>query len=178
MLILVTYDVATGDKAGQRRLRNVARKCLNFGQRVQNSVFECSVNNEQFVHLKQQLIDLINTEEDSLRFYMLGNEWHHRVEHFGVKPSLDLDEPLILWWATGIAERLRCDPNADSQTSPGSRPLQPAFREPLMASVSENGASDERRLFTFAKRATFVVVVTDVTMSGFRPARGARIETW
>ena len=95
MLILVTYDVATGDKAGQRRLRNVAKKCLNFGQRVQNSVFECSVNNEQFVHLKQQLIDLINPDEDSLRFYMLGNEWHHRVEHFGVKPSLDLDEPLI-----------------------------------------------------------------------------------
>jgi CRISPR-associated protein Cas2 len=95
MLILVTYDVATADKAGQRRLRNVAKKCLNFGQRVQNSVFECSVNNEQFVHLKQQLVELINLEEDSLRFYMLGNEWHHRVEHFGVKPSLDLDEPLI-----------------------------------------------------------------------------------
>ena len=96
MLILVTYDVATADKAGQRRLRNVAKKCLNFGQRVQNSVFECSVNNEQYVHLKQQLIDLINPEEDSLRFYMLGNEWKHRVEHIGVKPSLDLDEPLIL----------------------------------------------------------------------------------
>jgi CRISPR-associated protein Cas2 len=95
MLILVTYDVATADKAGQRRLRNVAKKCLNFGQRVQNSVFECSVNNEQFVHLKQQLVELINMEEDSLRFYMLGNEWHNRVEHFGVKPSLDLDEPLI-----------------------------------------------------------------------------------
>ncbi len=95
MLILVTYDVATGDKAGQRRLRNVAKKCLNFGQRVQNSVFECSVNNEQYVHLKQQLIDLIEPEEDSLRFYMLGNEWKHRVEHIGVKPSLDLDEPLI-----------------------------------------------------------------------------------
>ena len=95
MLILITYDVATGDKAGQRRLRQVAKKCLNFGQRVQQSVFECSVNNEQYVHLKQQLIDLINPDEDSLRFYMLGNEWKHRVEHIGVKPSLDLDEPLI-----------------------------------------------------------------------------------
>ena len=96
MLILVTYDVATGDKAGQRRLRSVAKKCLNFGQRVQNSVFECSVNNEQYVHLKQQLIDLINPDQDSLRFYMLGNEWKHRVEHIGVKPSLDLDDPLII----------------------------------------------------------------------------------
>lgn len=95
VLILVTDDVATGDQAGQRRLRKVAKKCLNFGQRVQNSVFECSVDNEQFAHLKRQLIDLINPEQDSLRFYRLGNEWKHRVEHVGVKPSLDLDEPLI-----------------------------------------------------------------------------------
>jgi CRISPR-associated protein Cas2 len=96
MMILVTYDVATADKAGQRRLRNVAKKCLDFGQRVQNSVFECSVNNEQYVHLKQQLISLIDPQQDSLRFYQLGNEWKQRVEHVGVKPSLDLDEPLIL----------------------------------------------------------------------------------
>jgi CRISPR-associated protein Cas2 len=95
MMILVAYDVATGDKAGQRRLRNVAKKCLNFGQRVQKSVFECSVNNEQYVNLRQQLIDEINEKEDSLRIYMLGNEWRHRVEHIGVKPAVDFDEPMI-----------------------------------------------------------------------------------
>jgi len=96
MLILVTYDVSTGDKAGQRRLRNVARTCLNFGLRVQNSVFECSIDHEQYVHLKQQLLDVIDPDKDSLRIYTLGNEWKHRVEHFGAKPSLDLDEPLIV----------------------------------------------------------------------------------
>ncbi len=95
MLVLVTYDVATGDPVGQRRLRNVAKTCLNFGQRVQKSVFECSVNNEQYVQLRQQLIDKINPDKDSLRFYMLGNEWKHRVEHIGVKPSIDFDGPMI-----------------------------------------------------------------------------------
>jgi CRISPR-associated protein Cas2 len=95
MLVLVTYDVATGDPNGQRRLRNVAKTCLNFGQRVQKSVFECSVNNEQYVQLRQQLIDKINPDKDSLRFYMLGNEWKHRVEHIGVKPSIDFDGPMI-----------------------------------------------------------------------------------
>ncbi|MEI7699236.1 MAG: CRISPR-associated endonuclease Cas2 [Planctomycetia bacterium] len=95
MLVLVTYDVATGDGGGQRRLRNVAKTCLNFGQRVQKSVFECAVNHEQYVHLRQQLIDDIHPEKDSLRFYVLGNEWKHRVEHIGVKPSIDLDGPMI-----------------------------------------------------------------------------------
>ena len=96
MLVLITYDVATADKAGERRLRQVAKTCENFGQRVQKSVFECTVNNEQFVHLKQQLTGLIDIETDSLRFYLLGNEWKRRVEHFGVRPSVDFDEPMIL----------------------------------------------------------------------------------
>lgn len=96
MLLLITYDVSTIDKHGQRRLRQVAKKCLDYGQRVQQSVFECTVNNEQCVRLKHELIELINPDEDSLRFYMLGNEWKHRVEHIGVKPSLDVDGPLIL----------------------------------------------------------------------------------
>jgi len=96
MLVLITYDVATGDKAGERRLRQVAKTCENFGQRVQQSVFECTVNNEQFVHLKQQLTGLIDPTTDSLRFYLLGNEWKRRVEHFGVRPSVDFDEPMIL----------------------------------------------------------------------------------
>lgn len=96
MLLLITYDVSTIDKHGQRRLRQVAKKCLDYGQRVQQSVFECTVSNEQFVRLKHELVELINPDEDSLRFYMLGNERKHRVEHIGVKPSLDVDEPLIL----------------------------------------------------------------------------------
>lgn len=96
MLVLVTYDVATADRAGQRRLQRVAKTCLNFGQRVQNSVFECSINTEQFVHLKNQLVALIDEKTDSLRFYQLGKKWRHKVEHFGAKPSLDLDEPLII----------------------------------------------------------------------------------
>ena len=96
MLILITYDVCTTSKNGQRRLRHVAKKCLDFGQRVQQSVFECSVNNEQYVHLRQQLIDLIDPETDSLRFYVLGKEWRHKIEHIGTRPSLDLDEPLMI----------------------------------------------------------------------------------
>lgn len=96
MMILVTYDVSTISKEGQRRLRHVAKKCLDYGQRVQQSVFECSVNNEQYVHLKQKLTDLIDPAADSLRFYLLGNEWRHKVEHIGVRPSVDFDEPLMI----------------------------------------------------------------------------------
>ncbi|MEZ6094159.1 MAG: CRISPR-associated endonuclease Cas2 [Pirellulaceae bacterium] len=96
MLVLVTYDVATGDKAGQRRLQRVAKTCQNFGQRVQNSVFECSVSMEQFVRLKKELLELIEQEEDSLRFYFLGNNWQHRVEHHGAKTIAPIDDPLIL----------------------------------------------------------------------------------
>lgn len=96
MLVLVTYDVATGNKAGQRRLRQVAKICLNHGQRVQNSVFECSLSHEHFVHLKQQLLKVIIEEEDSLRFYFLGSNWEYKVEHFGTKPSINMDDPLII----------------------------------------------------------------------------------
>lgn len=96
MLVLVTYDVATGDKAGQKRLREVAKICVNHGQRVQNSVFECWLQNEHFVRLKQELLQVIELDRDSLRFYFLGSNWEHRVEHHGAKPSLNLDEPLII----------------------------------------------------------------------------------
>lgn len=96
MMILVTYDVATGNRAGERRLHKVAKTCLNFGQRVQNSVFECAVSMEQFVRLKGQLVDLIDPATDSLRFYFLGNNWKHRVEHIGAKPVASMDDPLIL----------------------------------------------------------------------------------
>ncbi len=95
MVVLVTYDVATTSANGRRRLRRVARKCLDFGQRVQNSVFECQVNWEQWTRLKLDLLDIFNADEDSLRFYYLGNRWRDRVEHHGIKRSIDFDEPLI-----------------------------------------------------------------------------------
>lgn len=96
MMVLVTYDVATADRAGARRLHKVAKTCQNFGQRVQYSVFECAVSMEQFVRLKSELVDLIDPETDSLRFYFLGNNWKHRVEHIGAKRVTPMDDPLIL----------------------------------------------------------------------------------
>jgi len=96
MMVLVTYDVSTVDKAGQRRLSRVAKTCQNYGQRVQNSVFECSITTEQFVRLKHSLVELIEPQSDSLRFYFLGNNWHDRVEHIGAKPVGDIDDPLII----------------------------------------------------------------------------------
>ena len=95
-MVLVTYDVATAEKAGQRRLQKVAKTCQDFGQRVQNSVFECSISMEQFVRLKATLLELMDPKEDSLRFYFLGNNWRHRVEHYGAKPVTPIDDPLIL----------------------------------------------------------------------------------
>lgn len=96
MLVLVSYDVATTNKAGQRRLRQVAKQCQDYGQRVQYSVFECVVDPEQWAALKNGLIEIINQEEDSLRFYFLGANWRHRVEHIGAKKIVDLEAPLIL----------------------------------------------------------------------------------
>ncbi len=96
MLVLVSYDVATTDKAGQRRLRRVAKQCQDYGQRVQYSVFECVVDPEQWAVLRNELIEIINKEEDSLRFYFLGANWRHRVEHIGAKKAVDFEAPLIL----------------------------------------------------------------------------------
>jgi len=94
--MLVTYDVNTQDKDGRRRLRRVARACLDFGQRVQNSVFECEVDPAQWTALRGRLLIEIDRERDSLRFYRLGADGRARVEHCGAKPTLDLDGPLIL----------------------------------------------------------------------------------
>jgi len=91
MLVLVSYDVATTTAAGRKRLRQVGKACLNFGQRVQNSVFECVIDPAQWAELKKRLMDIFEPEEDSLRFYYLGSNYKHRVEHHGAKPSLDLD---------------------------------------------------------------------------------------
>lgn len=96
MMILVTYDVNTETPEGQRRLRQVAKTCQNYGQRVQNSVFECLVDPAQFVILKSRLLDIHCKELDSIRFYHLGANWRNRVEHFGAKPVFDPEGPLIL----------------------------------------------------------------------------------
>ena len=96
MYVVVTYDVSTNSAAGRRRLRRVARICENYGQRVQNSVFECLVDPAQWAALRGMLIDEVELAEDSLRFYLLGSKWRKRVEHVGAKPSLDLEGPLIL----------------------------------------------------------------------------------
>jgi CRISPR-associated protein Cas2 len=95
MMVLVAYDVSTTSPAGRRRLAAVARACLDFGQRVQNSVFECQVDPEQWTRLRLRLLDLYEPTEDSLRFYFLGANWQRRVQHHGTKPSVDLQGPLI-----------------------------------------------------------------------------------
>lgn len=96
MFVLVSYDVSTKDPAGQRRLRRVAKACLDVGQRVQYSVFECVVDPAQWAFFRQRLIDLIDPKVDSLRFYFLGSNWKHRVEHVGAKEALDQEGPLIV----------------------------------------------------------------------------------
>jgi CRISPR-associated protein Cas2 len=94
-MVLVTYDVNTETAESRRRLRHVAKKCQNLGQRVQKSVFECLVDPAQWASLRQDLVDEIDPDEDSLRFYFLGKNWRNRVEHVGAKPSLDPEGPLI-----------------------------------------------------------------------------------
>jgi len=96
MLVLVTYDVATTSEGGKRRLRRVARACLDFGQRVQFSVFEVDADPAQWTKLKARLEAIIDKERDSLRYYYLGANWANRVEHVGAKPPVDLDGPLIV----------------------------------------------------------------------------------
>lgn len=96
MMVLITYDVSTETEGGQRRLRHVAKACLNYGQRVQNSVFECLVDPAQWAKLRHRLVEDIDTEHDSLRFYFLGSNWKRRVEHVGAKPSYDPEGPLIV----------------------------------------------------------------------------------
>lgn len=95
LLVLITYDVSTVNNAGQRRLRKISKICQNYGQRVQNSVFECVIDSAQFAALKIELIKNIDVDQDSLRFYRLGNNYKTKVEHVGVKESVNLDEPLI-----------------------------------------------------------------------------------
>ena len=96
MMTLVSYDVSTVDAAGRKRLRKVAKECVNYGQRVQNSVFEVDVDYGTFLKLKDRLMKIIDEEQDSLRFYYLGNNWKRRVEHIGAKETYDPEGSLIL----------------------------------------------------------------------------------
>ncbi|MDH4120524.1 MAG: CRISPR-associated endonuclease Cas2 [Deltaproteobacteria bacterium] len=96
MMVLVTYDVRTDSPAGQKRLRHVAKTCEDSGQRVQFSVFECLVDPAQWTMLRAKLIETIDPDEDSLRFYFLGANWKNRVEHVGAKPGYDPEGTIIL----------------------------------------------------------------------------------
>ena len=96
MMVLVSYDVSTSSAGGERRLRRVGKACRDYGQRVQYSVFEIEVDPAQWTLLRARLCELIEPDYDSLRFYYLGRNWKHKVEHVGAKPVLDLDGPLIL----------------------------------------------------------------------------------
>jgi len=96
MLVLVTYDVNTEDGAGRKRLRQVSRQCVNYGQRVQNSVFECLLDAAECRMLQGELLGIIDEEKDSLRFYYLGNNYQSKTEHFGAKPGYAPEEVLIV----------------------------------------------------------------------------------
>jgi len=95
-MILITYDVDTTDKEGKIRLRKVAKECVNYGQRVQNSVFECNLTYLDFIKLKTKLEKIINYEKDSIRYYNLGKNWRRKVEHHGAKPSYDPEGVIII----------------------------------------------------------------------------------
>lgn len=96
MLLLITYDVNTETPEGRKRLRKVAKQCMNYGQRVQNSVFECVVEPAMAKELKHNLGRIIDEEKDSLRFYNLGSSYKSKIEHIGVKVPIDIDEPFII----------------------------------------------------------------------------------
>ena len=96
MLVLISYDVNTEDAAGRRRLRKVAKECVNYGQRVQNSVFECDLDAAQLALVRHKLEELINPKRDSLRFYNLGNRYSTKITHIGVKPSYDPENLLMI----------------------------------------------------------------------------------
>ena len=95
-MVLITYDVETITSGGAKRLRRVAKECQNYGQRVQNSVFECVVTEAQFVLLRNNITSIIDMEKDSVRFYFLGNNWNNKVEFLGRKTSFDVTTELII----------------------------------------------------------------------------------
>ncbi|MBT8037164.1 MAG: CRISPR-associated endonuclease Cas2 [Verrucomicrobiae bacterium] len=96
MYLLIAYDVSTIDQAGRRRLRRIAKTCLDYGQRVQNSVFECLCDPSQFVEFKGKLLSIMDSEYDSVRIYHLGKNWERKVEHYGKNDDYNINKPLIL----------------------------------------------------------------------------------
>lgn len=96
MMILITYDVNTQDAQGRKRLRQIARQCVNYGQRVQNSVFECVVNAAQYKMLQHKLVQLMDQDKDSLRFYELGNHYQSKIEHYGAKQTYEPEGTLMV----------------------------------------------------------------------------------
>lgn len=96
MMVVIAYDVDTTDPAGAKRLRKVAKHCVNYGQRVQNSVFECVADAATMVRIKKELIGLIDPTKDSLRFYSLGSKYQNKIEHYGAKPTYEPEGFLAL----------------------------------------------------------------------------------
>jgi CRISPR-associated protein Cas2 len=96
MMVLITYDVNVKSDSGNKRLYKIARECMNYGQRVQNSVFECVLNEAQFIILKNKILSIINYDLDSVRFYFLGNNWERRIEFIGRKTSFNVTDELII----------------------------------------------------------------------------------
>ena len=96
MMVLITYDVNTEDSAGRKRLRKIAKECVNYGQRVQNSVFECVLDPAQCRQLQHKLCSIMDNTKDSLRFYYLGNKYHTKIEHFGIKPGYEAEGVLMI----------------------------------------------------------------------------------
>jgi len=96
MMVLITYDVNTENAAGRKRLRQIAKQCVNYGQRVQNSVFECLLDASQCKQLQHKLVSLMDEKTDSLRFYYLGNKYQTKIEHFGAKASYDPEDVLMI----------------------------------------------------------------------------------
>jgi CRISPR-associated protein Cas2 len=97
VLVLITYDVNTETKDGRGRLRKIAKECVNYGQRVQNSVFECNVDEAKFRQIKEKMLKIIEPTKDSLRFYRLGNNYEGKVEHYGIDRSFDVDKDALIF---------------------------------------------------------------------------------
>jgi len=96
MMVLITYDVNTETSQGRKRLRHIAKICINRGQRVQNSVFECKLDASQYVEMKNRLAVAIDPKTDSLRFYLLGDQYRSKIEHIGARPSYDPESTLMI----------------------------------------------------------------------------------
>ena len=96
MFILITYDVNITSEGGKKRLRKIAKECENFGIRVQNSVFECQIDNAKWVKVKNKMLNIIDKKLDSLRFYYMGDNKNKKIEHYGNKEAIDITEPIVL----------------------------------------------------------------------------------